>query len=700
MDKDTQDDALRAMKAEAYQCVADGRLEEAQSLYERLCRHDPADASNHYNLGTILRDRKRYSESEAALRAALRIRPDLPEALHNLATVLTRLNRIDEAAGCYEQALDLAPSAISHVNLGNILLRQQRPQAAVDHYQQALALAPQHPGLHQLLATALQGLQRYSDAEAAYREALRLQPQAAPLHSGLGAVVAAQGRHHEATVHYREAVRLSPGADTYYDLATALGRQHENEEAISHYRAALRLNPAHLDAWNNLGNVFRQQGRYKAAVQCYREVLRLDDDHLQTHLNLGTVLLDTGRPDAALASYQNALRIDPDNRKARIGTANAHEKRGDIDAAYTLLRPLLEVTPPDVDVALAFAALCRPLGRCAEAITMMEDVLERGDGAIDVHDQILLHFALGKLLDAAADYPRAFAHYSQGNAMSSQSFNPRGHAAYVDKLIGTYTSSYMKAAARARCDSQRPVFIVGMLRSGTSLVEQILASHPRVFGAGELEEMDHIATGLPDRLGTTVPYPACVSHMKSDDCDALAQGYLEHLSTLSPEDAIRVTDKMPGNFLHLGLIAQLFPKARIIHCVRDPLDTCLSCFFHHFGRGLAYTNSLAHLAAFYREYRRLMAHWKRVIDLPMLEVRYETLVSDQDRVTRSLLDFCGLDWDERCLRFHDTRRVVSTASYDQVRQPLYDRSVGRWHHYAQYLAPLRDALEESPPEEN
>lgn len=694
MDKSSSDNAAAPdLNNRAYTLATAGRLEEAQSLYERLCDIDPADAESRYNLGTVLKGRRLYAQAEAAFRDALRLKPDYPEALHNLGIILTELNRLDEAADCYEKALNLAPAAPSHYNLGNLYLRRRQYEPAAEQFRRALALAPGQAEAHARLGATLGYLARYDEAEAALGEALRLKPDLAAAHGNLAAVLSAQQRHGEAVAHYRDALRLAPGATAHYRLASALARQLENDEAIEHYRQVLSLAPDHTDALNDLGNVYRQQGRYCLAEECYRRVLDINPDYLQAHINLGAVLLDTGRPAEALASYRRVLELAPETRKAVIGEANAHEKLGDIERARSLLQPFIDAGDIDPDVALAFCALCRPLGRCGEAAALVRELLERRGESMDAHDRCLLHFALGRLLDAAADYTGAFAHFSRGNALADQYFDPDRHRRYVDELISTYSAAFMNHAPRARNSSRRPVFIVGMLRSGTSLVEQILATHPDVCGAGELEEVDHIAAELPGLLGAADdPYPGCVSRLTEDLCEQLAARYLAHLSTRCPGDTARVTDKMPGNFLHLGLIAQLFPRARIIHCMRDPLDTCLSCFFQHFGRGLSYTNSLTHVGLFYREYRRLMAHWKTVIDLPVLEVRYEDLVSSQEPVTRTLLEFCGLNWDPRCLRFHESRRVVATASYDQVRQPLYDRSVGRWRHYQRELAPLTAAL--------
>jgi tetratricopeptide (TPR) repeat protein len=215
-----------------------------------------------------------------------------------------------------------------------------------------------------------------------------------------------------------------------------------------------------------------------------------------------------------------------------------------------------------------------------------------------------------------------------------------------------------------------------------------------VFGAGELDEMSLIEIDLSAILGGQLPFPRSVESLTADHCDRLAQRYLDYIDNIASSDAQRVTDKMPTNFLRLGLITQLFPQARIIHCMRDPLDTCLSCYFQFFSESQSFTYDLANLGAYYRQYQRLMEHWRTVLSAPIMEVRYEDLVANQEGVSRALVDFCGLEWDDRCLRFHEMRRKVATASYDQVRQPMYNRSVGRWRHYESHLTALHQALNE------
>jgi hypothetical protein len=235
------------------------------------------------------------------------------------------------------------------------------------------------------------------------------------------------------------------------------------------------------------------------------------------------------------------------------------------------------------------------------------------------------------------------------------------------------------------------VFIVGMPRSGTTLVEQILASHPAVFGAGELDDIRQISAALPSLLGSANPYPECLAQAGQSSLTKIADRYLVHLRGLS-SDARRITDKMPTNFLHLGLIELLFPQARVIHVIRHPLDTCVSCYFEEFTTTNSYAYDLEQMGIYYKQYERIMRHWKDVLKIRMLDVRYEELVDNQENICRQMIEFCDLEWDDRVLRFYETKRDVATPSFDQVRQPLYRKSIGRWKNYERHLGPLMRVL--------
>ncbi len=260
-----------------------------------------------------------------------------------------------------------------------------------------------------------------------------------------------------------------------------------------------------------------------------------------------------------------------------------------------------------------------------------------------------------------------------------------------DRLIATFTPEFFEAQTSPGSDSERPVFILGMPRSGTTLVEQIIARHPLAFGAGELMTRNRVTWTLPAALKSGTTYPECAALMDERFTDEAANGYLKELRQL-PDAAVRVTDKMPNNFRHIGLIARLFPRARIIHCQRNPMDICLSCYFLDFRGRLGFAYDLTHLGQYYRQYERLMAHWKKVSPIPILDVRYEDLIADSEAVSRRMIDYCGLEWDDACLAHDETERPVMTASHWQARQPIYKTSVERWRHYERHLEPLSRAL--------
>ncbi|HHJ16545.1 MAG TPA: sulfotransferase, partial [Gammaproteobacteria bacterium] len=375
--------------------------------------------------------------------------------------------------------------------------------------------------------------------------------------------------------------------------------------------------------------------------------------------------------------------------------ARIEQHIGEVEKAYQRLQPLIAAGADSVNLAVAYGDVCRSMDRPGDAIAALEDRLARS-GGLSVTGRKNLHFCLGNLYDRSGDYDKAFEHYRTGNDLRKVDWDPRANSAQVDAIIRAFSREYLVTAPEAGTRSEKPVFVLGMPRSGTSLVEQILASHPAVHGAGELTDLPQLVQQLPALLPTPAPYPGCAPLLNQKALDTLAGRYLERLDALAP-DALRVVDKMPGNFSFLGLIELLFPDARVIHCVRDPVDTCLSCYFQDFSGSQFYSYDLGHLGAFYRDYARLMAHWKQVLRIPMLEVAYEELVADQEAVSRRMIEFCGLDWDERCLQFHENRRFVATSSYDQVRRPIYSSSVDRGRHYRPHLAPLIDALRAEQP---
>ena len=385
------------------------------------------------------------------------------------------------------------------------------------------------------------------------------------------------------------------------------------------------------------------------------------EDHLEAAYRRGRALLETGAFAEAAEQYHQVLKIRP----------------GHIRAAYDLTFTGKWVSGDEAH---------------------RKRLVELLDSATSDSDRAYVHFALGKLLDDQGQYDRAFAHVHEGNRLAGARHDRDAHDRFVTALIDAHSRFITRIGRPVGSLSDRPVFIVGMPRSGTSLVEEILARHPGVAGGGELLTIDRIAGGLPAAIGTERLYPACLEDISAAAISQAAGEYLAELSAISPA-ALRVTDKMPLNFMHLGLIEAIFPKAVIVHCRRDPVDTCLSCYFQFFSPQFSFSFDLEDLGHYYQAYERLMGHYNCCSSLNILEVHYEKLVSRTEAVAQSLLRHCKLPWEPRCLGGATVRRPVKAESSWQVRQPMYTSSVARWRRYQAHLGPLLAALGEfaNPP---
>jgi len=526
---------------------------------------------------------------------------------------------------------------------------------------------------------------RYAAAAAAYRQAVAVAPGEATLRCGLGQALTAGGEGEEAVGCFEAALGLAPhSAEGHCGLASALAAVGRRDEAVVHYRKAVQLDPQLLDGHVNLGGLLAHLGQLEEAEQVLRRGLLTFPEAAELYQALANVLRYAGRLDAALVAYRRALEIRPGDGGALAGEAEIYERKGEGGEAYRRVRALIDQGVVEVTTVVVYLQVCRQHGSAEEAIALARRLLAALPPSAPARCDV--HFALGGLFDKLGDYDRAFGEYEEANRNTAGEYDPARHTAYVDSLIAGFSADAVARMARAKLRSDRPILILGMPRSGTSLVEQILASHPQVFGGGELVDLERIVAGLPATV-----YPACMEAMAEGELDTLARRYLTRIERLG-QGAARVTDKMPGNYMNLGLIAMILPGVRVIHCVRDPLDTCLSIYFQHFNFTHGYATDLRNLGLRYRDYQRLMAHWCAVLDLPILEVRYADLVTDSERVSREMVAFVGLPWDDRCRNFHETHRKVATASYDQVRQPIYTSSLARWRHYEAHLGPLREAL--------
>jgi tetratricopeptide (TPR) repeat protein len=497
-----------------------------------------------------------------------------------------------------------------------------------------------------------------------------------------GSELLARGAYAEALECYQQLVNLdSRDAVARNSLGTALAQLARYREAEDEFRRAIGIRPGFPEAHFNLAGVLQSTGRYNESEMPLRRALKVKPSYVDARISLGVSLVLLGRLQEAKDCYEKALRAAPRNVQALVGVGQIEALEGRFAEAEALYRRALEVNP---EVPSAWAALVW-LSKMTPAdgawLKRAEEIAASGLTPIE---ECSIRFAIGKYCDDVGDFARAFRSYQRANELykrRAEPYQPEARTRFVDDLVRVYTREALSRARAGASDSAQPVFVVGMARSGTSLVEQIIASHPAAKGVGEL----NFWTIVVRKHESAIRQGLLAEPLRKE----LAREYLRVLAGHS-QDALRVVDKAPVNSDHLGLIHSVFPNARVIYLRRDPIDTCLSCYFQPFPQVMNYTMDLSNLAHYYREHQRLVAHWRSVLPPEtLLDVPYAELIADQEQWTRRILDFLGLPWDERCLDFHKTVRPVTTANSWQVRQKIYKSSVERWRNYEKFIGPLR-----------
>ncbi|MFK5950366.1 MAG: sulfotransferase [Methylococcales bacterium] len=577
--------------------------------------------------------------------------------------------------------------------LGVINMEEGHLAIAEGHIRQSLVIDPDYADAYYYLATIQQARGEHTEALISVEHAVGLDSNFSEAKKLLHELKQSPKSMNKNQAENHKNTTPTPVSQQELTRADGFLQQGQLHEAIKCFVKVTECQPDLSIAWFLLGRTHAQLASYAEAERCCKEAIRLDSELIAAHLMLATIFLTSGNVEEADKYSNTALQLAPEDVNAVALAANIAKHMGEPQRSYDLLSPMLEQGVKQVNIALAFSMISKDLGRQRQAIDLMEDIL-LSDPSLNATARCNLHFNLGMLYDNTRHYDLAFQHYQQGNELKSVSFDPRQYEKTIDNYIDTYNMDLLTRLPRANHSSKRPVFIIGMVRSGTSLVEQILRSHPAVFGAGELGDIYTISNALSDILQTSAPYPECVAELSQLQMNELAEKYLEHLKQISPGAEQRVTNKLPGNYMHLGLIELMFPNAYVIHCKRNPLDTCLSAYFQDFSTIHPYSYALSNLGIFYKGYLKLMAHWRKVLQLPFIEINYEDLIAGQEQVSRKLVNFLDLEWDDSCLSFHKTEGVVRTASYDQVNKPLYNQSVARWKNYESHLQPLLTALEE------
>jgi tetratricopeptide (TPR) repeat protein len=600
------------------------------------------------------------AEAEHLCRSIVEVDPNHEDSLHLLGVVRHQLGWHDEAVKLIGRAIARnARSADLHCDIGLAHGAAGRRDAAITHYETAIALEPRHALAHNNLGNALVDQGRLAEGEAQLKRAVQLKPVYPEGHYNLANALAAQGKLNEAAAHYQRALEFAPNfANANNNLGIVFEKQGRLEEAAAQFRRALELEPQHASANYNFANLLKAKGDYAAAIAHYERSLATRPGFADTWNNMGASFAERGDLDAARRAYEKAVEAEPTRAAYHRNLANS--KR-------------FEPGEPQLAV--------------------LEELM-RNPHTVPEPERIDLQFTLGKAYADLKQHERSFEHLLAGNAEKRRQI-VYDEAAAIDsmrRIRTVFDAELVRAKAGAGDPAPTPVFVVGMPRSGTTLIEQIIASHPEAFGAGELHDLDNVVRSLAG-LKSALGFPEVVAAMSGEELRQLGARYVAAIGAIAPK-AQRIADKMPWNFHFCGLIHLALPNARIIHARRDPVDTCLSCFSILFdGDNNRYTYDLSELGRFYRAYDALMAHWRSVLPAGvMLEVQYEEVVGDLEAEARRIIAHCGLDWDDRCLAFHETLRPVRTSSVAQVRQPIYQTSIGRWRPYRRQLVPLLEAL--------
>jgi tetratricopeptide (TPR) repeat protein len=720
------DNSVTNLSNEAYASLTGGRLNDAKSLYTKLCELDSKNEENWLMLAAVNGEIGLIEEAKASVRKAIELDDTYVEAYLTHAHLLKKTGDNEGAITNALKAVEIDDEYDeAWTFLCGLAGQMGRYDDAEAWGKKAASIFPGNIEILLNLANAQYQQNKYHDAEETYKKILVAQPEDFPAKIGIAKLLTVQNRYNEAIVILEQITASSPNNSEALDYLgicyTGIGRI---EEAKSIFNSIIENDKDYEYVYIHFANLMEKQGDIGNAISVLHKGKEQASEPLPFLERMARIYQEYGMQEKALECYEEAVNIDPDNYEARfskilvlsdlaryekaldelkqletdypvsseiMGTkAGLLERIGQHDEAHELVKMCLNDESVPSGVINVYAHLCHRYNECEKVIDMMDNILD--DDNLETSKRRGLLFTLGKLQDRIGNYDQAFARITEANLLKPFKYDHESSRNFVNQLMGPKITNILNDPPLVDVHhTVRPIFIVGMPRSGTSLVEQIIASHPDAFGGGERNEISDLVEKLPYMTGVTGSYPQCLTTLTSDVINKISKAY-EMFTDMLPEGTKVLTDKMPENYYHIVFIRMLFPDSRIIHCVRNPLDTCLSIYFQQFIGYHDYAYDLESLGQHYNEYKRLMDHYRDDSKIPMMEVNYEDLVDDSETLSRSIIDYCGLGWDDRCLRFYDSERVVRTASYSQVSEPIYTRSVNRWKNYEKYLEPLKKAL--------
>ena len=669
---------------------------------------------------------RRMRHAQAAYRSALALAPTHPAANHGLGMLILQDGRPAEALSMLKMALEMAPAHADHwlsyldaliqatqFVTARHVLAQARNQglhgsmldafaARIDQQTTAAQTVPSPSysntatkSARQLEALMASGNQ--TQARKAAEAMTRSHPDHPAAWAALGALLSEAGDHAGACAALSQVAERRPDdADALNNLGLAQRAAGQAEAACALHRRAALIAPKRADIFHNLGGALWDMRKFDEALVAFREALALSPKDALMHKHLAVVSHELGQLDIAQHHFLQAIELNPGLADAYAGLGTTLLELGDMAKAGHYLGKGLELAPDSL-TTLGAALLYLPY-RPEDLRFSQLEALYASRNRLAPADRVKLGFAMGRAMESIGDYDRAFLVYEEANGLhyAQHPYDDEADEYTVVSACEFFTNELFEQCAMlakrlpVENDPRIPIFIVGMPRSGTSLIEQILASHENVFGAGELPTLGNLAKKAIAILREDQDEYATLSALK-----ALGREYLDTVWRMAPH-ARYITDKMPGNYYYLWLVQLALPQARIVHSIRDAMDTCFSCYSLPFKAEYRYAYDLRALGRRYLRYQRLMQHWRTALPYGcVFDMHYEKLVAEPEAQTRALLNYLGLPWDERCLRFYENTRAVHTSSVVQVRKPIYTASIARWKRFEKYLGPLQDTLRES-----
>ena len=694
-----------------------GQLDAALEQWQKALEINPNFVDALSNYGNALWKNKEFGKAQEACEKALEINPDFHDALINLGNALMSQNMHDQAVEQWQKALTINPNhASAHINIGNSLRELGQITKSEEHCLKALELSPDNPIALLNLGNAVRDQGRYEEAEKIYKQATDIQPDSALSHNNLATVLICTERYDEALVATRYALAFDPESVTAYGTqAVALRELNRLREAEKAARKALSLAPDSVEARIDLADILSLESNFHEAAELFDEAMELQPDSPRLYIKLSSALDRAHRTDEAIEVIKKAVEVNPEMPEAYWVMGTIYFMSNDIENAEKALDKAIELKPDFTHALASKAEILQSLGKMKESEQFIREALRLNEISPNLYyslsntktfekdgpefkamedmlldsqkvtkqDRAILHYALFRSYEKIKDYEKAYPHLKKGADIKSGFVThdeERQHNLF-SSIQTTFSKDNVKKITNSGCDSDVPIFILGMPRSGTTLTEQIISSHPDVYGAGELS----ISAAAEREVGV----------VNNDRAKEWGEYYVDKMRNINEETqkAKKITDKMPGNYAKLGQLILALPNAKIIHCRRNPMDTCLSCYKQLFSRGHEWSYNWDEMTKHYEEYHNLMAHWRQVFPDKFIDIDYEDTINDFENQARKLIDYVGLEWNDACLTPHKSKRSVLTASKAQVIKPIYNTSIEAWKRYEDELTPMAEQLE-------